>query len=137
MQNEILEQKMRLFESFVEVFAQFWRDCAKTQAYNQLIGALEMQTSAASSEKKEQLEVFLGKIKEKHEKQIAEVFNSLLKLSGKGATDFSAPCADMLTNATNTITIDFASVVGQFDDLTYLFLGDEFCFKQENGDADE
>ena len=124
MKNEIWEEKMRLFESFVEVFAQFWRDCAKTQAYNQLIGALEMQTSAASGEKKEQLEVFLGKIKEKHEKQIAEVFNSLLKLSGKGATEYSAPCAEMLINANNAISENLAPIIAQYDDLTCLFLGD-------------
>lgn len=124
MQNEILKKKMKLFESFVEVFAQFWKKCAKTQAYNQLIGALDMQISAAPGEKKEQLEAFLGKIKEEYEKQIAEVFNSLLKLSGKGATEYSAPCAEMLINANNAISENLAPIIAQYDDLTFLFLGE-------------
>ena len=124
MQNEVWEQKMKLFESFVDVFAQFWRDCAKTQAYNQLIGALDMQISAALGEKKEQLEAFLGKIKEEHEKQIAEVFNSLIKLSGKGAAEYSAPCAEMLINANNAISENLAPIIAQYDDLSCLFLGD-------------
>lgn len=124
MQNEVWEQKKKLFDSFVNVFSQFWRNCARAQAYNQLLGALDIQIATASANDKKQLEVFRSVIKEEHEKQIAEVFETLIKLSGKGATEYSAPCAEMLINANNAISENLAPIIAQYDDLTCLFLGD-------------
>ena len=135
MKNEIWEEKMRLFDSFVDAFSSFWQKNARAQAYNQLIGAIDMQISSTSEDKNDELKVLLSNIKEKHEKQISEVFNSLIKLSGKDATEFSEACVDMLTNSTISITTEFAKIIGQFDDLTALFLGE--TLSNEDGDADE
>lgn len=138
MKNEAMEEKVRLFESFVETFSQFWERAAKAESYNQLVGALDIQITTASDDEKKELEKITDDLKAKRQAQIDEIFNILIKMSGKGATEYSKPCVELLYNANNAISVGFATVLSQFDDLTELFLGDlffQFLGDKEDGDA--
>lgn len=134
MKNEAMEEKIRLFESFVETFSQFWEKSAKAEAYNQLVGALDIQMSTASDEERKELEKYRNDLNEKRQSKTDEIFKILIKMSGRGATEYSKPCVELLYNANNAISVGFATVLSQFDDLTELFLGD--LFFQFLGDND-